>query len=45
MNDTATAALPADLGALMRQLKMSYARALAQELITTACAQRWERAR
>ena len=34
--------LPADLEALMRQLKMPYARALAPELIATARAQRWE---
>ena len=44
MSVTATAApaLPADLEALMRQLKMPYARALAPELIATARAQRWE---
>ena len=37
-------ALPADLEALMRQLKMPYARAraLAPELIATAKSQRWE---
>ena len=39
---TAAPALPADLEALMRQLKMPYARALAPELIATARAQRWE---
>ena len=48
MSVTATAApaLPAELEALMRQLKMpyayAYARALAPELIATARAQRWE---
>ena len=44
MSVTATAApaLPAELEALMRQLKMPYARALAPELIVTARAQRWE---
>ncbi|GAA1786751.1 IS21-like element IS100kyp family helper ATPase IstB [Pseudarthrobacter sulfonivorans] len=35
-------ALPAELEALMRQLKMPHARALAPELIATARAQRWE---
>ena len=34
--------LPADLEALMRQLKMPYARALAPELLITARTQRWE---
>jgi DNA replication protein DnaC len=34
--------LPAELEAMMRQLKMPYARALAPELIATARAQRWE---
>ena len=34
--------LPAELEALMRQLKMPHARALAPELIATARAQRWE---
>jgi len=38
----AAPALPADLEALMRQLKMLYARALAPELIATARAQRWK---
>ena len=44
MSVTATAApaLPAELEALMRQLKMPHARALAPELIATAKAQRWE---
>ena len=44
MSVTATAApaLPAELEALMRQLKMPYARALAPELIATARAQRWK---
>ena len=44
MSVTAAAppALPAELEALMRQLKMPYARALAPELIATARAQRWE---
>jgi len=40
-NPTAPA-LPAELEALMRQLKMPHARALAPELIATARAQRWE---
>ena len=35
-------ALPAELEALMRQVKMPHARALAPELIATARAQRWE---
>ena len=39
---TAAPALPADLEALMRQLKMPYARALAPELLITARTQRWE---
>ena len=34
--------LPAELEAMMRQLKMPYARALAPELIATARAQRWD---
>ena len=34
--------LPADLEALMRQLKMPHARALAPELLITARTQRWE---
>ncbi|WP_105034241.1 IS21-like element helper ATPase IstB [Cryobacterium aureum] len=34
--------MPADLEALMRQLKMPYARALAPELLITARTQRWE---
>ena len=34
--------LPADLEALMRQLKMPYARALAPDLLITARTQRWE---
>jgi DNA replication protein DnaC len=38
----AAAALPAELEALMRKLKMPYARALAPELIATAKSQRWE---
>ena len=38
----ATPVLPEDVEALMRQLKMPYARALAPELIATARAQRWE---
>ncbi len=40
--NTTAPALPADLEALMRQLKMPHARALAPELIATARAQRWE---
>lgn len=39
---TTASALPAELEALMRQLKMPHARALAPELIATARAQRWE---
>lgn len=39
---TAAPALPADLEALMRQLKMPYARALAPVLLITARTQRWE---
>jgi DNA replication protein DnaC len=35
-------ALPVELEAMMRQLKMPYARALAPELIATAKAQRWD---
>ncbi|MDY7544402.1 ATP-binding protein [Cryobacterium sp. 10I1] len=42
VTQAAAPALPADLEALMRQLKMPYARALAPELIATARAQRWE---
>ena len=40
--NTTAPPLPADLEALMRQLKMPHARALAPELIATARAQRWE---
>ena len=40
--NTTAPALPAELEALMRQLKMPHARALAPELIATARAQRWE---
>ncbi len=40
--NTTAPALPAGLEALMRQLKMPHARALAPELIATARAQRWE---
>jgi DNA replication protein DnaC len=39
---TPAPALPTEVEALMRQLKMPYARALAPELIATARAQRWE---
>ena len=39
---TAAPPLPADLEALMRQLKMPYARALAPDLLITARTQRWE---
>lgn len=35
-------ALPADLEALMRQLKMPHARAIAPDVLATARAQRWE---
>lgn len=42
ITQTAAPALPAELEAMMRQLKMPYARALAPELIATARAQRWE---
>ncbi|WP_373418387.1 IS21-like element helper ATPase IstB [Arthrobacter sp. BF1] len=41
INSTAPA-LPADLEAMMRSLKMPHARALAPELIATARSQRWE---
>ena len=40
--NTTAAALPADLEAMMRSLKMPHARALAPELVATARAQRWE---
>jgi hypothetical protein len=40
-NSTAPA-LPADLEALMRQLKMPHARAVAPDVLATARAQRWE---
>lgn len=40
--NTTAPALPADLEAMMRSLKMPHARALAPELIATARAQRWE---
>ncbi|MFJ6281385.1 ATP-binding protein, partial [Arthrobacter subterraneus] len=40
--NTTAPPLPADIEALMRQLKMPHARALAPELIATAKAQRWE---
>lgn len=40
--NTTAPALPAELEAVMRQLKMPHARALAPELIATARAQRWE---
>jgi len=39
---TAAPPLPADLEALMRQLKMPHARALAPDLLITARTQRWE---
>ena len=39
---TAAPPLPPDVEALMRQLKMPYARALAPELLITARTQRWE---
>ncbi len=40
--NTTAQALPADLEAMMRSLKMPHARALAPELVATARAQRWE---
>lgn len=40
--NTTAPALPADLEAMMRSLKMPHARTLAPELIATARAQRWE---
>lgn len=40
--NTTAPALPADIEAMMRSLKMPHARALAPELIATARAQRWE---
>ncbi len=42
VTQVAAPALPAELEALMRQLKMPYARALAPELIATAKSQRWD---
>lgn len=40
--NTTAPALPADLKALMRKLKMPHARAIAPEVLATARAQRWE---
>ena len=40
--NTTAAALPSDVEAMMRSLKMPHARALAPELVATARAQRWE---
>ncbi|MDJ0313883.1 IS21-like element helper ATPase IstB [Arthrobacter sp. H35-D1] len=40
--NTTAAALPDDVEAMMRSLKMPHARALAPELVATARAQRWE---
>ncbi len=40
--NTTAPALPADLEALMRQLKMPHARAIAPDVLATARAQRWE---
>ena len=40
--NTAAPALPADLEALLRQLKMPHARGIAAEVLATARAQRWE---
>ncbi|MGP9618392.1 ATP-binding protein [Arthrobacter sp. AOP36-A1-22] len=40
--NTTTSALPADLEALMRSLKLPHARAIAPEVLATARAQRWE---
>lgn len=40
--NTTAPALPADLEALMRKLKMPHARAIAPEVLATARAQRWE---
>ncbi|WP_308470646.1 IS21-like element helper ATPase IstB [Arthrobacter sp. N199823] len=40
--NTTAPALPQDLEAMMRSLKMPHARALAPELVATARAQRWE---
>lgn len=42
ITQAAAPALPAELEALMRQLKMPYARALVPELVITAKAQRWD---
>ncbi len=42
MNPLNTTALPDDVEAMMRSLKMPHARALAPELVATARAQRWE---
>jgi hypothetical protein len=40
---TAAAALPADLEALLRQLRLPHARAIAADVLATARAQRWTR--
>jgi DNA replication protein DnaC len=43
MNTTTTsAALPADLEALLRQLRLPHARAIAADVLATARAQRWD---
>src|SRR5258705_276844 len=39
---TATAALPADVEALMRGLRLPHARAIAADVLATARAQRWD---
>jgi hypothetical protein len=39
---TTTAQLPRDLEALMRQLRLPHARAIAADVLATARAQRWD---
>jgi hypothetical protein len=39
---TTAAALPADLEALLRQLRLPHARAIAADVLATARAQRWD---
>ena len=40
--NTATAQLPADLEALMRQLRLPHARSITADILATARAQRWD---
>ena len=39
---TTTAALPSDVEALLRQLRLPHARAIAADVLATARAQRWD---